>query len=274
MRLIWCTDIHLDHCPDISMFINDVLMMQPDRVLVTGDISNATQIENHLTVMAEQLNIPIDFVLGNHDYYGVSPYFPAKMHVTRKKVNEVVNRFSNLNWLETSGPIQLTDNAALIGSSLWCDWKVGLKDKSTVWLNDYLLISDLFGYPNSNSDRNKIKRKIRDLAKQFTVQLMNDFQKAIDQGYKKIIIGTHVPPFHEASFYDGKVSDDNWAPHFVCKTAGDEIYQAAKNNPDVDITLLYGHTHGMGKKDILSNLHAINGEAIYRHPKPQTPIIL
>ncbi len=274
IRLIWCTDVHLDHCRNVSMFIDDVLTMQPDHIVLTGDISNAQQIDKHLTIMAEQWRCPIDFVLGNHDYYGESPYVPTKMSVVHKKVAKVCKQFDNLNWLERSNPVHLTNKTALIGSSLWCDWRAGNGDKSTVWLNDYLLIAELFGYPNSFSDRMKIKTKVQSLAKDYTRRLMKSFNKAIDQGFKNIIVGVHVPPFHEASFYNGVVQDDNCAPHFVCKMAGDKLKVEAFNNPEVDVTVLSGHTHGSGKKDILPNLHIINGEATYRHPAPQIPIIV
>ena len=274
MRLVWCTDVHLDHCRNIPMFIDDVFTMQPDRILFTGDISNSLQIVKHLATLADQLDCPIDLILGNHDFYGESQYVPAKMSDTRKRVANICKEFDNLNWLEHSGPIKLTDEAALIGNSLWCDWRAGVGDKSTVWLNDYLLIADLFGYPTSHSDRANIKKKVRSIADNSTKQLMKDFNKAIDQGFKNIIIGTHVPPFHGVSYYNGKIQDDNWAPHFVCKIAGDKLKAAAIKNPDVDITLLFGHTHGFGKKRILKNLYAINGGATYGHPAPQTPIII
>ena len=256
------------------MFIDDVLTMQPDRIVLTGDISNAQFIVKHLTIMAEQWDCPIDFVLGNHDYYGESPYVPAKMSVVRKKVAKVVKQFSNLNWLERSGPVKLTDKTALVGSSLWCDWRAGFGEKSTVWLNDYLLIGDLFGHPHKHMDRLRIKTKVQNLAKDCTKQLMNDFKKAIDQGFEKIIVGVHVPPFHEASFYNGVVQDDDWAAHFVCKVAGDKLLAETKKHPEIDVTVLCGHTHGQGKKNILPNLHVINGGATYRHPAPQTPIIV
>jgi len=274
MRLIWCTDIHLDHCKDIPMFIDDVLTMQPDRVVLTGDISDARQIVQHLALMADGWDVPIDFVLGNHDYYGESPFVPAKMKDVRNKIAANCKHIDNLNWLEQSGPVKLTDMTALIGSSLWCDWRAGLGDKSSVWLNDYLLIADLFGHPYNYQDRMRIKKKVQSLAKDSTKQLMSDFKKAVDDGFKKIIVGVHVPPFHEASFYNGVVQNDDWAPHFVCKVAGDQLKAEVKKHPEIDVLVLTGHTHGSGKKDILPNLHVINGPATYRHPAPQTPLLI
>jgi hypothetical protein len=278
MRLIWCTDIHLDHCPDIPMFIDDVLTMQPDRVVITGDISDSTHIVKHLTILAEQLKVPIDFVLGNHDYYGASQYLPAKMKDVRESVVDVCKEFSNLNWLARSGPVKLTDKACLIGSGLWCDWRAGFGDKSTVWLNDYLLIADLFGSPYKDSDRRRIKNKVQNFARDRTKQLMKDFQQAIDDGFEKIIVGTHVSPWHEASFYNGVVQDDDWAPHFVCQVAGEKLQAEVAKHPNVDVHVYSGHTHGQtpppGYVEILPNLKATNGPATYRHPAPQMPIIV
>ena len=276
MRLVWTTDIHLDHCVDnaIQLFFNNVLYLQPDQILLTGDISNALDIDLHLREIAKAFSgIMVNFVTGNHDYYGTSQYCPSNMSNVRKKIANICKIFDNLNWLDHSGPVKLTNKAALIGSSLWCDWRAGLGDKSSVWLNDYLLISDLFGYCNSCSDRAKIKKKVQKLARGYTKQLMIDFNKAIDQGFKEIIIGVHVPPFHEASFYKGKVQNDDFAAHFVCKVAGDELKGEAKKYPNVNITVLSGHTHGSGSVQILPNLNVINGGAQYKHPTSQIPII-
>ena len=273
-RLVWCTDIHLDHCKDIPMFIDDVLTMQPDRVVVTGDISNAEHIVQHLTIMAEQWKVPVDFVLGNHDYYGKSKFLPEKMKNVIEKVGDVVDRIDNLNWLSRSGPVRLSDKTALVGNGLWCDWRAGFKDKTTVWLNDYILIEDLLAMPYSQGEIRKTRNRVQNLAKDRTNQLMKHFKEALDQGYENIIVGVHVPPFHQGSFYNGVVQDDDWAPHFVCKVAGDRLKEETEKHPDVKVTVLCGHTHGKGEADILPNLHVINGPATYRHPAPQIPIIV
>jgi len=277
MRLVWCTDVHLDHCPNISMFIDDVLTMEPDQIVLTGDISDANNIVKHLSVMANEWKVPVNFILGNHDFYG-QRFVPAKMKDVLKKVNDISEKTDNLNWLAKTGPIKLTEKACLVGNGLWCDWRAGLKDKGSVWLNDYILIEDLLGMPQYQSDIRRIKNKVQKLAKEKTDQLIKHVQLAIDSGYKKIIIGTHVPPWHEASFYNGVIQNDDWAPHFVCQIAGEQLKKIASKNQDVEFISLFGHTHGSspppGYVEILPNLRATNGAATYRHPATQTPLII
>jgi len=248
--------------------------MQPDFIVVGGDISNGVNIVKHLQGMAKAWDVPIYFVLGNHDYYSDSRFRPMKMAKVKKQVAGAVKNLPNMEWLDQHGVVKLTDKTALVGSGLWCDWRAGFKDKSTVWLNDYILIDDLVSHPYKESERQKLMRKVQKLAADHTDQLMKHFQEALDQGFENIIVVTHVPPFHEGSFYNGVVQDDDWAPHFVCTVAGDQLKAAAQKNPDVKVKVLCGHTHGQGKADILPNLHVINGPAKYRNPTAQPAILV
>ena len=37
----------------------------------------------------------------------------------------------------------------------------------------------------------------------------------------EVLLLTHVPPFREACWHEGRTSDDDWAPGFTCKAVGD-----------------------------------------------------
>jgi hypothetical protein len=48
------------------------------------------------------------------------------------------------------------------------------------------------------------------------------FQQAVAEvtgRYKHMMVITHVPPFREATWHQQQIGDDNWLPHFSCKTA-------------------------------------------------------
>jgi hypothetical protein len=84
---------------------------------------------------------------------------------------------------------------------------------------------------------------------------------------------THVPPFREACWYEGRISDDNWLPYFTCKAMGDVLTRVMRERPQKRMTVLCGHTHGAGEADILPNLHVRTGGAEYGRPEPQLPLI-
>ena len=77
---------------------------------------------------------------------------------------------------------------------------------------------------------------------------------------------THVPPFREACWHEGRISDDNWLPHFTCKAVGDALLEAMAAAPDHRMTVLCGHTHGGGEAQVLPNLRVLTGDARYGQP--------
>ena len=275
-ELCWATDIHLDHASEqnLKYFANQVKARSAEFVVIGGDISNGVDIISHLKWLSNNfLNKKVAFVLGNHDYFGRSIDEVRKLVVTTCNDNE------NLIWLNRSGPLKLSENTALIGNGLWCDWRAGDYTTSNVWLADYQMIAEFYPLWGGNGLNkpvgfytNALKNKVRQIADECAKDLKKSLEQAIDSGYKKIICVTHVPPFWEGSFYNGKVQGSDWAVHFVSHIAGEYIKEVMIANSDVNLTILCGHTHGEGKADILPNLHVINGSARYNFPMPQKPI--
>ena len=83
----------------------------------------------------------------------------------------------------------------------------------------------------------------------------------------KINLLTHVPPFRQACWHEGRISDDQWAPHFTCHAVGQAILEFMADHPDKRLTVLCGHTHGHGETQPLSNLKVITGGAEYGRPE-------
>lgn len=77
--------------------------------------------------------------------------------------------------------------------------------------------------------------------------------------FQHVIFATHVPPFREACWHRGKISDDDWLPHFTCKAVGDVLLEIMKENPDRKLIVLCGHTHGAGEAQQLPNLKVLTG---------------
>ena len=59
--------------------------------------------------------------------------------------------------------------------------------------------------------------------------------------------GGHVPPFREACWHQGRISDDLWRPPFSCKAVGEALVEAMEAHPGREMTVLCGHTHGAGE---------------------------
>jgi len=280
MRLVWFTDMHLDHITAdplgrydgfynqdnddiiIGFCKNVVKNLKPDAVMIGGDISNAYCIDAHLRLLSKSFGKKVYFVLGNHDAYGSS------LAAVDMIVQDVVKSNKNLTWLDRANPIKLTDNTCLIGSSLWTDGKSGNWRTSNVWLNDYNVIAELKSSPY---DTEALEITLKSLAKEFTRTLIKKLKKSLTK-YKNVIMLTHVPPFWEGSFYNGKVQDANWAPHFVCTIAGEKIKEVMMRHPNNYLTVYSGHTHSCGEKQIADNIYVKNGEAQYKHMRVQEVI--
>jgi hypothetical protein len=85
--------------------------------------------------------------------------------------------------------------------------------------------------------------------------------------YPKVIVATHIPPFREAAWYQGRSSADDYLPFFSCKAVGDVLVDVAQSHPKCLILVLCGHTHGGGEIQVLENLRVVTGAAEYGKPR-------
>ena len=71
-RIAWLTDIHLNFLKESaqrSEFFQHVRRTEAHAVLIAGDIAEAHDLVETLILIDDQLERPVYFVLGNHDYY-------------------------------------------------------------------------------------------------------------------------------------------------------------------------------------------------------------
>jgi hypothetical protein len=71
----------------------------------------------------------------------------------------------------------------------------------------------------------------------------------------------------DACWHEGHLSDDEWAPHFVCLTLGETILEIMQAWPQRQLTVLCGHTHGAGECRPAANIHILTGGAEYGSPQ-------
>ncbi len=252
MRLAWATDIHLDFASGSALegFLASLVAAQPDAVLITGDIGESGTWAKHLQSIEDRVARPVWFVLGNHDYY-------------RSTIRAVRERAKPKRWLPAHGAVLLSDATAMVGHDGWGDGRLGDYANSNVMLNDYLLIADLV-FPNRFLRRDRLRQLGDEAAEHFRTWI-----PAAVQRRDNILIATHVPPFRDACWHEGRISDDDWLPHFSCAAVGDALIDAADAYPEKKFTVLCGHTHGSGFAQMRPNLEVFTGGAEYGAPALQ-----
>lgn len=294
MRIAWVTDIHLDHLrpEDRALFYKLLAECAPDAILISGDIAEADTIESHLLNLENRLCRPIYFVLGNHDYYRGS------IPVVRASMQALTTRSNYLKWLPTVGVVELNAQTCVIGHDGWADGRLGDYENSSVMLNDYFLIKELSYHDEETQSKSEINPKalnksnpkallsglgwlspeerlfrLHALGDESALYVQSTLQTALER-FQKVILVTRVPPFKEACWYGGRISDDNWLPHFTCKAMGDTIMEIMNRHPDQELLVLCGHTHGEGTAQILPNLLVHTGGADYGVPRLQDVLVI
>jgi Icc protein len=261
MRLVWLTDIHLNFLDEAERkrFLETVAE-QADAVAISGDISETPNIIGYLKEMEKTLRKPIYFVLGNHDFYRGS------ISNTRDEVAELAEQLEFLVYLTATTVVELSPKTALIGHDGWADARLGDFHESDVFLNDYVAIQELrkpkgeFGI-----DKPALEEALNALGDEAANHLEVVLQQAVAE-HSSVIALTHVPPFKEAAWYEGRHSDDNYLPHFACKATGDTLRRVMYSQPLSRLLVLCGHTHGQGEVQVTENLHVLTGEAEYGQP--------
>jgi Icc protein len=259
MQLAWATDIHLEFLtpPALAAFCVTLAKSSAEAFLISGDISQARGLDKHLRILERTLERPIYFVLGNHDFYHGS------IAQVRARAAEDTARSVFLNWLPSTGPVELGENTGLVGHDGWADGRLGDYANSPILLNDYRLIEDFLGL--DAAERLELLNQLGDEAATYFEQHLPD---ALAR-WQQVIVLTHVPPFAEAAWHMGRMSDEDWLPHFACKAAGDVLRAAMLAHPDREMLVLCGHTHSPGEVAVLPNLQVVTGGTRYGEPRLQ-----
>lgn len=264
MKLAWLTDLHLNFLNKNERigFYQTIVSAKINAVLISGDSAEATSICDILTEMAYQIEKPIYFVLGNHDYYKKS------VAEVRTEIVALLKTNTLLKWLPSSGIHELEAGTLLVGTDGFADGRYGNYENSPVSLNDSVLIAEL--YQEKLLSRSHLQHKMQQLADNDAAQLYRDLQIGL-QTYnpKKIIILTHVPPFPELCIYQGRQTDSDFLPFFSSKATGDVLLAIAHNYPSVEFYTFCGHTHNYAHAQLLPNLTVTVGAAEYYYPAIQ-----
>ena len=262
MKAAWLTDIHLNFLKhnQVDDFFRVLSKESVDCFFMSGDMGEADSIVDYLKQAESILERPIYFVLGNHDFYNGS------IKKVRSIVSDLAEASDKLVWLNRVEYVSLTEETALAGHDSWADGRLGDYFGSTVELNDFYLIDEL--RLTNRTERIKAMKELSDEAAEH-------FMKVLPQALRKhrrIVLLTHVPPFKEACWHQGKTSGDDWLPFFSCRVVGDVLRDVMEQHPSCEMTVYCGHTHSSGQCQILPNLEIFTGKAKYGSPKVQSVI--
>ena len=256
MKLAWVTDPHLSFLKrdgDRS-FGARVRAEHPDldAIVVTGDIAEYATFTRHIERFAEGAEATVWFVLGNHDAYGAS--------IAKARARAAAHT-GRARWLPGSGPVSLGAGTWLVGHDGFYDGRHGLGIASRVVLSDFLYIEDL---ARAGPD---LLRRVQALADAAADEASATLDAADAAGAARIVFATHVPPFAEAAWHEGAISDGHWLPWMSSKAMGDMLLEKATAHRDVALEVLCGHTHGRGEARIAANLLVRTGDSEYRDPR-------
>lgn len=268
MKLAWSTDPHLNFVGRavVREFCDKVAHSGAEALLLGGDIAEAASLEGWLRFIADQLEFPVYFVLGNHDFYGGS------IADVRRQVRALDHE--RLIFLDEAGVIPLSETLALVGNGGWGDARLGDFSASQVVLNDYVMIRELrcAGSPGEPANplsgwmhKGALAARLGQLGDECAANLRPVLSEAL-QDHEEVVVLTHVPPFQEACWHEGSQSGDDWLPGFTCRAVGDVLTQLAAAHPQQRLTVLCGHTHSAGEATLAANLQVRTGAARYGHP--------
>ena len=257
IRAAWLTDVHLN-CADyasVRRMYDRLIELNVDQVFVTGDIGESGDVIKYLESMVAELQRPIHFVLGNHDFYYSS------IRRIRADAAQLCQRVEELTYLTDCDHVRLTPTAALVGHDGWADAREGDFDRSPIMLNDYGLIAELAGL-------SKLARRLmlEALGNEAARHIRRVLPPAA-RDFSQVFLLTHVPPLREACWHDGRTADDDWSPHFTCQVMGQAILEIMPDFPQTQLTVLCGHTHSGGETQPLDNVRILTGGAEYGQPR-------
>jgi len=268
MKIAWLTDIHLNVTSEEirSEFYNQIVEAVTDIIIISGDIAEATNFVSYLKEMADAVQIPIYFVLGNHDYYNGS------VDEVRAHASQLNAQCSTLHYLSSMDPVEIGPHIFLVGQDGWADARAGKIESSRFMMNDTRLIKDLQSAFNTGASVTEwfthLVNKMQELADKDAVALAEQLQKATNQDARHIYIVTHIPPFTASCVGEDieQYGCDSVYPYFVSVVMGEVLTRFATQHPEVQFTVYCGHTHSPSTYQAESNLMIHCEGAQYKKP--------
>jgi Icc protein len=260
MKLVWLSDLHLDHTASSSRqaFYQRLSGAAGDAFVITGDISISRLLAAHLGEIA-QACAPrkVYFLLGNHDFYGSS------FDEVDRIAAACCAKYSNLQHLGLGEVVRLGPVSALVGHRGWADGRAYGGRRTNIRFPDQDGIRDL-RYRSTYPAFRKMERLGRASGDYFRRVLPYALTS-----FRHVLVATHVPPFARAVRFSGKPCDSTRLPHYVNASAGAVIQRVGEHFPRTKITVLCGHAHHGNAVRLTDNLEVRVGQACKGAPAIQ-----
>lgn len=242
---LWLSDLHLNKASNqqIGHLLANISATSADCIFITGDISKARSLTDHLRVLAAASRPrPIYVVTGNHDYYGSS------FADVDAAISNLCAEVQNLHLLDGHQIIPLNRDTCLIGHHGWPDARAGFGTRSCLRSPDHLAIADF-----RKLTRNQALLRMQELGRESAAFIRQILPLALTR-YRHVFLQTHTPPFPEAVRYNDAPCGPLHLPHYCNVSAGLAIRGIAKAFPSRRITILAGHAHSSSITHIDPNI--------------------
>lgn len=262
-RLLWLSDTHLNSIPfwlRERYFTRHVNAHDFDSIVITGDISTGKHLKRDLIWLTQTFQeLPIYYVLGNHDYYG------RGFQKTHHMVQPLAISHPNLTWLTETDVVSLSPSVALVGHEGWYSASFG-NPLDMKWALDWFRISEMQCL--SILDRIAMFGM---LASQSALHIRRKVMAAV-QSHDTILIATHFPPHAESTSSIGRFRDF-WMSYRTNVPMGDVLLQLAEEFPHKKFIVLAGHTHIPCSVSVRDNLEFHVGTATSWSAIPEKHLI-
>jgi len=261
MPKLWVgADLHLDHLNrlDYTAFKGSLMAKQPpEAILIAGDIGLGGQALGYLLDIQRAVDVPIYFVLGNHDFYCGAYVADGYIRNCAETVHAPVHYLFDR-------PYKLFDKTYVVGVDGIGDCGYGAPLSSEAWgmLNDFNWIHEL----RHDLTREERVEYLQERGRIQARRLKSSVHSCASMA-DRIIVLTHVPPFPQSCIHRGKQSSPSWLPFFASMYMGDTLIELARLYPDIQFHVYCGHTHEFARYEPTNNLivHTLGAE--YEHPK-------
>jgi predicted phosphohydrolase len=253
-KYLWYSDTHLNSTFPWSKYVmyHAIEKERPKGLFLTGDISNGVLLKHDLSQLAQNINCPIYFVLGNHDY------FWSGIDKTHKRVRNLCKTYNNLFWLTESPIIELDEDIGLIGTEGWYDLSLG-DSKYIKYTFDWFCIPD-FRKMSSMDERFNAFKQMATVSSDF---IEKQLISAFDKGYKTIYLLTHFPIFAEATFDLDSFFGKWWLSYNINYRLGETVKKIMDKNKKKNLIVLSGHVHERQFAQVSRNIISFTSAASY-----------
>jgi len=260
MRLAFTSDLHLNFLDEkcVLEFIKQIQSTNCEALVISGDISDGNSVQYDLQLLEKQLQRKIFFVTGNHDVWGQSIKDMHEKLVKQHKSSSYLKYLNNMSYE------MLTPNTAIVGHNCWYDARNGDVNGSSMLLSDWQAIKEFYDI-SAMTHRQARVELCRKLADEGVLHIHNAIKQAVRYA-NNIFVVTHPVPFIEAHMFNAVRGDREAHPWFTCKSLGDMLLDASRAFPQVNFTILCGHTHGKCILQKTKNLTVYVAGAEYYKP--------